>query len=177
MRLLLLVLFASLSACSVNMQEFADTKPRLDIFEYFNGETYASGVFVGRNGELKRQFTVDIHGVIAGNKLTLTEDFDYADGEKSQRVWVIEELEPGHYSGTAADVVGEARGEAVGSVLNWHYQLELPYKDSTITVNFDDWMYLQPQQILINRATVSKWGFRVGEVLLSFHKTAKKTSS
>jgi hypothetical protein len=34
-------------------------------------------------------------------------------------------------------------------------------------------MYLQPDGVLINRATVSKFGFKVGEVTLFFSKGAK----
>ena len=37
-----------------------------------------------------------------------------------------------------------------------------------VTVAFDDVMVLQGGDILVNRATVTKAGFRLGEVLLSF---------
>ena len=37
-----------------------------------------------------------------------------------------------------------------------------------VTVKFDDVMALQEGAILVNRAKVSKWGFLLGEVLISF---------
>ena len=37
-------------------------------------------------------------------------------------------------------------------------------------MNFDDWMYLMDDQVMLNRAVMSKFGFRLGEVTLSFHK-------
>jgi hypothetical protein len=156
----------------MNVNELADTKPEFDLFEYFEGQSRAWGIFQGRGGELKRQFVVDIKGEVAGNKLTLVEDFVYADGEVSQRIWQVTKTAENRYTGTAADVVGEAQGESAGSALNWRYTLELPYGESTINVNFDDWMFLQPDNVLINRATVKKFGFVVGEVTLVFKKEA-----
>ena len=75
-----------LAGCSSMTTQPADVGPRFDLFDYFEGNTRAWGIFQDRNGELKRQFTVDIRGEIEGNLLTLTEDFDYTDGEQSQRI-------------------------------------------------------------------------------------------
>lgn len=167
----ILLIMLVLSGCSgMHVSSYKETQPRLDLFDYFAGKTRAWGIFQGRNGELKRQFVVDIQGEVDGNRLTLTEDFVYADGEVSQRIWHIQRVGEKHYLGNAADVVGEAFGEVSGSVLNWRYTLELPYRDSTINVNFEDWMFLQPDGVMINRAKVSKFGFTVGEVTLVFNK-------
>jgi len=40
----------------------------------------------------------------------------------------------------------------------------------TWNVEFDDWMYLIDERVMLNRATMSKFGVRLGEVLLSFAK-------
>lgn len=162
-----------LSGCSsMSVNDLADTSPKLNLFDYFEGETRAWGIFQGRGGELKRQFVVDIRGEVEGDLLTLTEDFVYADGEVSQRIWRVKKTGQGRYTGTAADVVGEARGESAGSALNWRYTLQLPYGEGTVNVNFDDWMFLQPDGVLINRAKVKKFGFTVGEVTLVFKRVA-----
>ncbi len=94
----------------------------------------------------------------------------YDDGEQEQRIWSIKRLGDNRYSGTAADVIGEAVGHSAGSVFSWRYTLDLPYKDSRIAVKFDDWMFLQSDGVMLNRAQVSKWGFNVGEVTLFFSK-------
>jgi hypothetical protein len=154
-------------------KDFEGTTPRFDLFEYFAGDTRAWGIFESRSGELKRQFTVDIRGEVEGDSLTLTEDFVYADGETEQRIWRIKRLDEHRFEGRADDVVGTANGLAYGQALNWRYTLRLPFRDSTLEVKFDDWMYLQPDGVLINRATVSKFGFKVGEVTLFFSKGAK----
>jgi hypothetical protein len=70
----------------------------------------------------------------------------------------------------AADLVGEACGQAAGNALNWRYKLDLPVGGSTWRVAFDDWMFLQDGGVMINRARVSKWGLELGEVTLFFAK-------
>lgn len=168
-RLWLILPLTLLIGCSaMRPSDFANTTPKFDLFSYFEGETRAWGIFQDRFGTLKRQFTVDIVGEIEGDTLTLTEDFVYADGEESQRIWRIKRLDEHRYEGRADDVVGVAQGEAYGQALNWAYTLELPYQGKTLNVQFDDWMFLQPDDVLMNRATVSKFGFKVGEVLLFF---------
>jgi hypothetical protein len=37
-------------------------------------------------------------------------------------------------------------------------------------VNFDDWMYQMDENVMLNRAVMSKFGIRLGEVTLSFRK-------
>jgi Protein of unknown function (DUF3833) len=48
--------------------------------------------------------------------------------------------------------------------------LSLPVDGKTYEVQFDDWMYLVSDKVMLNRAVMSKFGFRLGEVLLSFTK-------
>lgn len=172
-RLVTISLALLLAGCSsMDIAQYSNTGPRFDLFDYFEGRTRAWGIFQGRNGELKRQFTVDIVGVRDHNQLELTEDFVYADGEQSQRIWRIEQTDNHSYTGSADDIVGQAHGESRGAVLNWRYTMELPYKGDTIEVNFDDWMFLQPDDVLINRAKVKKFGFTVGEVIIMFRKVS-----
>jgi len=38
----------------------------------------------------------------------------------------------------------------------------------TWNVDFDDWMFLVDDRVMLNRAVMSKFGVRLGEVLLSF---------
>jgi hypothetical protein len=169
--LLLLPAVLLLKGCStMNPEEYADTTPELHIEEYFNGKVRAWGIFQDRSGQLKRQFTVDIRGERQGDLLTLTEDFVYRDGEKSQRIWRIKKLGEHEYEGRADDVVGVARGRAYGQVLNWQYDLNLKVGDKHYQVHFDDWMFLHEDGVLVNRARMSKFGIRLGEVTLFFQK-------
>jgi hypothetical protein len=150
--------------------DFASSTPELIIEEYFAGETRAWGLFEDRFGRLRRQFTVDITGVWDGELLVLDERFEFSDGETDQRVWKIKKTGPHSYEGRAGDVIGVARGKAYGNALNWRYDMDLKVGDGTVRVHFNDWMYLQPSGVLLNRAWVTKFGFVIGEVTLAFMK-------
>ena len=70
----------------------------------------------------------------------------------------------------AEDVVGEATGKSSGNAFSWQYILNLPVGNKTYNVKFDDWMFLQPDGVLLNRAKMSKFGFALGEVFITFKK-------
>lgn len=149
--------------------DYAAETPKLDLKEYFNGTLDAWGVFQDRNGKVVKRFTVVMKCSWDGNTGVLDEDFTYSDGTKQKRVWTIVK-DGDNYTGTAGDVIGEAKGIASGNALNWAYTLSLPVDDSVYEVQFDDWMYQMDDKTMLNRAVMSKFGFELGEVLLSFRK-------
>ncbi|WP_296994155.1 DUF3833 family protein, partial [Thalassospira sp. UBA1131] len=79
MALFVLVLLAGCG--SMKPQDFAQKEPRFDVFDYFEGDSWAWGIFEDRFGTLRRQFTVEITGTVEDGVLTLEEDFIYDDGE------------------------------------------------------------------------------------------------
>lgn len=171
-RTLLLALAGTtlLGCASPKPADYAAERPGLDLRAYFNGPLVAHGIFTDRFGVVKRRFTVRMTGRWDGDEGVLEEDFLYSDGTTERRVWQISHLGEGRYRGRAADVEGEARGEASGNALRWQYTLRLPVDGRVIDVDFDDWMYLVDDQVLLNRATMSKFGIRLGEVTLSFRR-------
>tara|TARA_B100001564_G_scaffold306934_1_gene276604 strand:- start:110 stop:631 length:522 start_codon:yes stop_codon:yes gene_type:complete len=166
------VILFFLVSCSgdMNLNKYSNKEPLFTLEDYFLGKTEAWGLFHDRFGNLKRSFKVNIQGTLSGDELTLDEKFLYDDGEEEQRIWKIKILGNNKYSGTAEDVVGEALGESKGNALNWKYKLNLKVNDSTIKVDFDDWMFLQDRNILMNRAEVKKWGINIGVVTITFLK-------
>lgn len=150
--------------------DYAGESPKLDLKQYFNGKLLAHGIVTDRSGKLLQRFTVAITGTWVGDTGTLDERFTYADGRKETRVWTLQRGTDGRYTGTAADVLGVAQGQAAGNALNWRYTLLLPVEGRTWEVQFDDWMFLVDDQVMLNRAVMSKFGIRLGEVLLSFQK-------
>lgn len=160
-----------LGACaSPKPTDYADEKPTLDLQQYFNGEITAHGIFTDRSGKVVRRFTVLMKCHWEGNTGVLDEAFSYSDGKKERRVWTLTKHADGRYTGTAGDVVGEAQGQAAGNAFQWNYTLKLPVDGSVVEVQFDDWMYLVDERVMLNRAVMSKFGFRLGEVTLSFYK-------
>jgi hypothetical protein len=161
---------AGLTGCATtDVAEYKAEKPRLDLAEYFNGTIDGWGMFQDRSGKVLKRFYVRIDATWSGNEGTLDEHFEYADGEKQNRVWKLVKNGDG-YTGTAADVVGTAQGTASGNALRWNYVLALPVDGRTWNMDMDDWMYLIDDKTMLNRTTMSKFGFRVGEVTLSFRK-------
>jgi hypothetical protein len=61
-------------------------------------------------------------------------------------------------------VVGVAQGQAAGNALNWRYTLLLPVDGKVYEMQFDDWMYLMDDRVMLNKAVMSKFGIRLGEV-------------
>jgi hypothetical protein len=170
-RLLCLAAAALVAGCAgPQPADYAAEKPLLDLKTYFNGELTAHGIFTDRSGKVARRFTVAMTGTWVGNQGTLDERFTYSDGKTERRVWRLTDLGGGRYSGRADDVVGEAIGVAAGNALNWRYTLSLPVDGKVYEVQFDDWMYLMDQRVMLNKAAMSKFGIHLGEVTLSFYK-------
>lgn len=170
---LALIVTLFLAGCaSQDIRQYADEKPTLDLATYFNGKIMAHGIFQDRSGQVVRRFVVEMDGQWNGNQGVLDEWFTYSDGTKERRIWRLTKHADGRYTGTADDVVGEAEGQAVGNAFFWSYVLSLPVDGKVYEVRFDDWMYLVDDKVMLNRATMSKFGIKLGEVTLAFTKVS-----
>ena len=168
---LLLGMAALLGACaSQPPAASAPEKPVLELSQYLNGRLVAHGMFQDRSGQVIKRFVVDLEGRWQGPNGVLDERFTYSDGTTERRIWRLQRGADGQYTGQADDVVGEARGRSEGNAFRWGYTLRLPVGGRTIDVQLDDWMTLIDDKTMLNRATMSKFGVRVGEVTLSFTK-------
>lgn len=155
---------------TMKLEDFKGETPTFVLEDYFLGKTRGYGLFENRGGKVTTQFVVDIIGKWEGDEFLLEEDFTYSDGRKEFFTWRIRKTGPGQYEGRREGVVGVAIGRSDGNALNWSYKMDLPRGDGSIRLSFDDWMILQQDDILMNRAQVSKFGFHVGSVTLSFRK-------
>lgn len=165
----------ALSGCaSPQPADYASEKPTLDLRKYFNGTLDAYGVFTDRSGKVVKRFTVVMvcrwQGPPGAEEGVLDEDFTFSDGTKQRRIWRLKRTGEGSYIGRADDVVGDAIGIERGNALRWNYTLALPVDGQVINVQFDDWMYLMTDRVMLNKATMSKFGVKLGEVTLSFTK-------
>ena len=170
-RVLAVAALALLTSCAgPTPADYTAEKPVLDLKIYFNGEITAHGLFTDRAGKVVRRFTVAMTCSWQGDDGVLDERFTYNDGEKQQRIWRLKKLPNGQYTGTANDVVGTAQGQSAGNAFQWGYTLNLPVDGKTYEVQFDDWMYLMDAHVMLNKAVMSKFGVRLGDVTLSFYK-------
>lgn len=166
-----LISICVLSGCaSIGVNQYASFEPSMVPEEFFNGPMSAHGIVKDRSGNVIRTFNAEIIGSLEGNTITLDEDFIFDDGEKQERVWKIKKQPDGTYLGTAGDVVGEALGETAGNSMFLKYVLAVPYKGRTINITIDDRMYLVEPNVLINESKMTKFGFKVGQIVLVINK-------
>ena len=170
---LIIVLFL-ITSCSNNSamkpEDFKDKKPRLLIEEYLAGNVKAWGVLQNRSGKVTRQFSADLYGSWDGKQLILNEKFNWDDGEIQNREWTINKIDEHNYEGTAGDVVGKAIGYSYGPAFKFEYVLLVPVKGKEMKITFDDWIFKQDDRVAINRATMTKFGFKVAELTVVFVK-------
>lgn len=172
-RILALFIPVSLIACGhASVQElYSDLDPEFNPSTFFDGELAAYGIVKNRGGKVIRRFKADIIGEWEGNNGTLDETFYFDDGEVSKRFWELEmDASTKTLNGKAGDVIGQAIGSYAGPTLHWKYTLRIPYKEKTIDVAIDDWLYLINDNKLINESVLRKFGFKVGEITLVIEK-------
>jgi hypothetical protein len=166
----LLTAFTLTGCAGVDVSNYQSERPVLKLEEYFNGTIDGWGMFQKRDGTVVKRFKVVVEASWEGNQGVLDERFSYSDGTEQQRIWYLSKTADDEYTGTADDVVGRAEGRVSGNALQWAYTLRLPVSEKVYEVNFDDWMYLQEEGVLLNRSVMKKFGFRLGEVLLFFKR-------
>lgn len=164
-------LLVFLSGCAgPHIEDYAGTRPDLDLRQYFTGPIKAWGIVQNYRGRVTRRFDVDMVGTWDGDTGTLEEDFSFYDGATQRRTWTITRLADGRYEGRADDVPDKASGRAAGAAMRWAYQIDLPVGERTFRVRFDDWMYRMNDGVLINRSYLKKFGLTVAELTLFMQK-------
>jgi len=169
---LIALLALGLAACAggPEPQDRAGRGPAMALEDILTGRTYAYATFE-RGGVLDRTFQVEAVGRWDGSALTLEEYFLYDDGETDQRTWTFEKTGPTRYVGTAPDIIGDAEVEVFGDAAYFDYVVDLEMADgSTVQVQFQDRLYRVSQDVIVNRATVKKFGLVVGQVTVVFFK-------
>ena len=141
---------------------------RFDPMEFFAGQTRAWGVFEDRFRRLRRRFSDDIDGYWQDNEFILEEAFCYDDGTREHRTWRLKPDGEGGFRARTEDCVGEARGCISGPAATLSYFMRLRIGARQIKLRFDDRMYQVGRHVVVNRAVVSKWGLRVGDVSILF---------
>jgi len=167
------ILIFLVGCSSVVVDQYKNEKPVLNLEEYLNGDLDAYGIFQDRSGLVVKRFKVKMRATWENGVGILDEDFLYSDGTKSKRIWTLRKTGPGKYVGTAPDVIGSAEGQSSGNAFRWKYTLDLPVDKSNYHVQFDDWMYLMDDGVMLNKSKMSKFGIYLGEVTLSFVKRSQ----
>ncbi len=153
-------------------EDFAGHGPTFALEDFFAGRGKAWGLFQDRFGNVRKQFVADTNGTWdpAESKLALTESFTYDDGSQEERTWQITKLDDSHYRADTDDLVGAAEIQAAGNAVNLRYRMMVPINGKPVALDFDDWMFRQGDDMVIDRAIVTKWGFQIGTLIISFQR-------
>lgn len=141
---------------------------RFDPMDFFAGRTKAWGVFEDRFGRLRRRFVVSINGYWQDDAFILDEDFSYDDGTRERRTWRLKPDGDGGFRAHTEDCIGDAHGSISGPAAALRYVIRLRVGARHLKVRFDDRMYRVDRDVVVNRAVVSKWGLRLGDISLFF---------
>lgn len=148
----------------------ADGPTGFEITRFLEGRTTAWGIFEDRFGTLRRRFTVDMNGRWEGKVFQLDESFVYDTGEREERTWIVTPQDGGRFNATCADCVGSALGSCDDQSIRMRYRFRLRIAGRALVVAFDDRIYRVGPDIAVNRATMSKWGIKLGELSLFFRR-------
>ena len=160
-----------LAGCSpITVNDYANNKPKIVMEQFFNGPLTAHGVVKDRAGKVIRSFNATIDASWQQGVGTLNEQFVFDDGEQQQRIWQLTKTADGRYIGTANDVVGEGDIRVAGNSVFLDYVLRIDYQGEPLDLRIDDRMYLTSNSVMINESTMTKWGFKVGSLLLVIKK-------
>lgn len=171
-RVLSLTLLATtLCACATRPPIPDGSIDTFDLTRDLLGKTVGVGNFNAINGT-SRDFVAYMEGSWDGKVMTLVEDFEYADGVKERKTWLLTQLSNGEFSGVRDDVLGTARGYQDGEAFRLEYIMAIPNDDGSPgrKVRFRDVLVMQSDGVIRNDATVGLWGFRVGTVTLTIKR-------
>jgi Protein of unknown function (DUF3833) len=143
---------------------------RFELTSFLQGHTKAWGIFEDRFGRLRRRFDVEMHGTWKDGVFVLDESFVYDDGRREQRTWLVTPLSNGRFEATCADCVGKATGVCAQDTISMSYGFRLRLPSRVIKVDIHDRLYRMSARTVVNRATVRKWGVRLGEMSLFFER-------
>lgn len=149
------------------MQDVANT-PGFALTRFLCGKTRAWGIVEDRFGRIQRKFSLEMHGHWQGDVFHLDESFRFDDGEEDSRTWLVTPGKNGRFTATCGDCVGHAEGQASGDTISMSYRFRIMVGGRAFVVGFDDRIFRMDENLAINRATMRKWGIKVGELSAVF---------
>lgn len=169
--ILLLTLIAFTGCTTMKLEDFNNKTPEFIPQEYFNGKMTAYGLVKDRSGKIIRTLKGELVGSWDEKGIgTLDEKFVYDDGEVVTRTWKLIPTGKKRFDATADDIIGTAKMYANGNTVMLDYVMRIPYNNSTIDISVKDWLHLQEDGVIINHSKMKKFGFTVGELVITIIK-------
>lgn len=161
-----------LFGCSskIDPKIYSENSPKLDIRSYFNGPIEAQGILQDRSGKVIKTFTVKMEGSWLKNEGSIKEEFIFSDGKTDKRTWEIKFSDDHNFTAKAHDIVGIAKGQQYGNSMRMDYVLRIKVDGKEYDISLIDWIYLVDDKIAINVSKMTKFGFHVGTLTVSFKR-------
>lgn len=144
---------------------YAEEGPVFDLRTHLAGPLVSEGVIYGPLGRVTSRFVAEMDGTFEGGSGVLREHFRMAGKGTLEREWALTIGNDGSVRATAADIVGEARGQQAGSAMMLSYRLRLKVPRGEQVLDVTDWMYLMENGTIINRSEMRKFGLKVAELI------------
>lgn len=158
------------SCASNDIQMYSEQQPLMDVREYFDGNIEGWGFVQDWRGKVVRRFDIDMKGSWQGDTGTLEESFRYYDGVTQERRWTLTRVDESNFVGAASDVESFNFGRMSGNMMHMSYQLEVPYKEGSISLKLDDRLWLFNDGVVINKTKMTKFGLPVGSLTVFMKK-------
>jgi hypothetical protein len=160
----------ALAGCATRPPSPAGAGRPLTLVEAFRGRTVGQGVFRVPVTGLERRFRADLVGTLAGDTLTVVEDFFFEDGETDRLTWRFRRAGPGRWTGRREDTVGEAAVTEDGREIRLEYLADVRSRGRVTRLGFADVIYRRADGVIVNEAVVTLAGLPVGSVLFEIRR-------
>lgn len=154
-------------------EHYAATTPAFDIRTHLAGPILAEGVIFGPTGRVSQRFVARMQGTWDGATGRLTEAFRYSSGTEQMREWTLRVGNDGEITGTAPDIIGEARGRQSGATVMLRYRLRLPDSAGGHVLDVVDWLYLAEDGVILNKSVMRKFGIKVAELVATMRPSTE----
>lgn len=144
---------------------------RLTLTRFFEGQVRGEGVVTGRNGQAKRWFTAAFHGRATEKGLLVDEAIRFADGEVTERDWLIRSSGQGRFDIDPTDETSAVVIETVdGGNWRWRYAMDLPVNGRTIRFQVVDLMIPTDGGRVMAHTTLAKFGITLAHIYTLYEK-------
>ena len=164
-----------LGGCAApDADDYAAEKPVLDLTTLLQRHARSrTACSPTASGKVQRRFIVQMKGTWQGNEGVLDEDFTYSDGKTrsaASGACTQAARRPLHRHAPTTWSARPRAGRRQCAALALH--AAPAGRRHAYEVQFDDWMYLMDERVMLNKAVMSKFGIRLGEVTLSFYASS-----
>lgn len=154
----------------------ANLQKKFTLEGFFAGETVAKGTIFSKTVGASRSFRMTTVGTWDGKVLTLVENYQYAAGDREQRIWKFTKTGNGTYTARSKEIEKKAKVEIKGRIASFKYQKKLkrPGK-SPIKVTFTEQWALKKNGVLASTTKLSKL-VRVGREAINFARVGNEAA-